>query len=198
MNRLLILSLCLTVASAEVFRQAQGTSTNSPKEVGAAFWKLETEGGRLSPEGWRKAQDFFVRLGAAPQKKNVAVISAKVKCATDERNVKENRTEIVNQCIDLGRIDDRLRYSDPGYDRYDKINVVHILVLTDKHWEVGASGTEKEVIGPLTWRIENPEPVIWITVHAALQYVTKARQETAEPELRKNADRTLAALAKLR
>lgn len=133
----------------------------------------------------------------APQKKIVAVISGKIKYSVDERWVKGNQAEIANECVELGRIDDVLHFT-PTNLASDKKDVVHHLVLTDKHWEIGSDGvTEKEVGGPLAWRIENPEPLLWITVNTAIRYVKEARERTADPTLKKNADQTLAQLKKL-
>lgn len=193
------LSLCLVATLAEVYGQSPGPPTQSPKQVVDEYWKFETEGGRLTPEGWRKAQIFFVRSGPLPPEKNIGVVSerTKAKCSTDERSVSESRATIVNDCFNLGRIDELLHYTAPD-PRYEKTTgIVHNLLLTDKHWEVGPDGTtEKEVTGPLAWRIQNPEPFFWLTVSAAIRYVERAKTETKDPKIKSNAEQTLAALAK--
>jgi hypothetical protein len=197
MKHALSVSLLLTVAALGVCRQSGTKETKSPKEVVEEFWKLETEGGRLTLEGWHKAGIFFVRPSPPPQKKVIAVISGKNKYSTDELWVKEGQAEVDSGCIDLGRIDDALRYTppDPGYI---KTAVRHHLVLTDRHWEFGPDGvTENEVRGPLAWRIENPEPLLWVTVDAAVRYVRETREKTADATLKKNADQTLSKLKRL-
>jgi hypothetical protein len=197
MKHILMVSLFLTVAALGVCGQSGTKETKTAKEVVEEFWKLETEGGRLTPEGWYKAGIFFVRPSPPPQKKTIAVISGKYKHSVDERWVKGNQAEIANECFDLGRIDYALRYTAPD-PRYYKTDVLHHLVLTDKHWELGPDGvTEKEVNGPLAWRIENSEPVLWITKDTAVRYVKEAREKTTDPTLKKNADQTLTTLRSL-
>ncbi len=152
----------------------------------------------MTPEGWRKAAIFFVHPGSPPQKKTIALTSGKYQCSAGERWVKGNQAEIANGCFDLGRIDHALRYAPPD-PRYYKIAVIYHLLLTDKHWEIGPDGVaEKQVTGPLAWRIENAEPIFWLTVETAIRYVTEMRDKTTDPAIKKNAEQTLAKLKKLR
>lgn len=196
MKHISIASFFLMLVVPGVCAQSGTKEINSPKQVVEEFWKLETEGGRLTAKGWYKAGVFFVRPGPAPRKKTIAITSGKHKCSVDERWVRGNHAEIANQCFDLGRIDNSLRYTPPDSLAY-KINLVYRLTLTDKHWEIGPDGvTETEVSGPLAWRIENPEPVLWLTVGAAARYVREQRDKTSDPAIKKNADQTLAALLK--
>jgi len=156
MKNILVVSLFVILAAPSILGQSQPGKTKSPKEVVQEFWKLETEGGRLTSEGWHNAGIFFVHPGPLPQRKTIEVISGTYKYSVDERWVKENEAEIANGCFDLGRIDDSLRYTPPD-PRYEKTAALYHLVLTDKHWEIGPDGvTEKELSGPLAWRIENP------------------------------------------
>jgi hypothetical protein len=122
----------------------------------------------------------------------MAVISGKNKYSVDQRWIKGHEAEIANGCVDLGRIDATLRYTRSG-SHYDKSAVIYHLVLTDRHWEFGLDGiTEKEESGPRAWRIENPEPLLWITVDTAIRYVKEAREKTTDPTIKKSADQTLA------
>ena len=169
----------------------------SAKEVVEEFWKLEIQGTRLTNEGWRKADIFFLHPSAPPQKKTISIVSGKDPCSAGERWVKGNRAEIANGCFGLGRIDDQLRYT-ASDSAYDKIAVVYHLVLTDKSWELEPDGiTEKQVSGPATWRIENPEPILWLSVDTAVRYVTKMRDKTTDPIIKRNANETLSKLMKL-
>jgi hypothetical protein len=200
MKHILSVSLFLMVVASGVCGQTGTKETKSPKEVVEAFWKLETEGGRLTPEGWHNAGSFFVRPSPPPQKKTIAVISGKYKYSVDERWVKGNQAEIANGYVDLGRIDSDLHYSPPDSRFYDnKTAVLYHLVLTDRHWEIGPDGiTEREVSGPLAWRIEKPEPILWITVDTAIRFVKGVGEKTTDPIIKKNAEQTLAKLMALR
>ncbi len=148
MKHVLMVSLLLIVGALGAYGQSETKEAKSPREVVEEFWKLETQGRRLTPEGWRKAAIFFVHPGSPPQKKTLAVISGRNKYSVDERWIKGDRAEIWNGCIDLGRIDDALRYTPPD-PRYDKAVVSY-------------------QSGPLAWRIENPEPIFWLTVETAI------------------------------
>jgi len=197
MKRPLILSLFLMVVASRACGQSGTIEPKSPKEVVEEFWKLETEGGRLTPKGWYNAGIFFVRPSARPQKKTIAVISGRNKYSVDQRWIKGNQAEIANGCADLGRIDAILRYT-ASDSRYDKSAVIYRLVLTDRQWEFGLDGiTEKEESGPRAWRIENPEPLLWITVDTAIRCVKEAREKTTDPTIKKNAGQTLAKLMQL-
>ncbi|HTS13875.1 MAG TPA: hypothetical protein VMH00_17270 [Candidatus Limnocylindrales bacterium] len=48
------------------------------------------------------------------------------------------------------------------------------------------------------WKIENPQDGAWASVSAAARYVKEARSKTTDPVMQKNADATLAILAKFR
>src|SRR5438270_13832882 len=85
---IVVVGVCLTIAALSV-SGGQGTpNEKSPKEVVEEFWKLETEGGRLTPEGWLNADIFFVRPEPLPRKKIIEVISAKYKYSVDVRWIK--------------------------------------------------------------------------------------------------------------
>ena len=103
----------------------------------------------------------------------------------------------MNECIDQGRIDDALHYMPPD-SSHEKVWVNHLLVLTDKYRELDADGTsEKQERGMYAWRIQNAEPVVWLTVDTAIWYVTKTRESASDPLIKKNADQTLARLKTL-
>jgi hypothetical protein len=61
-------------------------------------------------------------------------------------------------------------------------------------YEVKVTGAS----GSTEWRIEGPVPEPVVTVDAAIRYVTVLRGNTADPIIRKNVDRTLAALTHFR
>jgi hypothetical protein len=52
--------------------------------------------------------------------------------------------------------------------------------------------------GGQEWRIEGPVPEPHLTVDAAIRYVNEIRANTKDATIRKNADRTLAALKHIR
>jgi len=56
----------------------------------------------------------------------------------------------------------------------------------------------KEVSGAREWRIEETDAAIWLTVETAIRYVTQMRDQSNDPVIKRNADRTLAVLARHR
>jgi hypothetical protein len=52
----------------------------------------------------------------------------------------------------------------------------------------------KEMVGPGRWKILDAPADQWITVPAAIRYVTQMHDSTTDPVLRRNADATLRTL----
>lgn len=199
MKHILTISFLAALAAPSILSQSQPQETKSPKEVVEEFWKFEAEGGGLTPDGWREAATFFVRPGPPQQRKIIGVIFKKY--SVDQAWVKGDRAEIHVGYDDAGEIDNSLRFSLPQQDpRFEyKTTVVHHLVRTDRQWEIGPDGvTEKEVSGPLAWRIEGPTGDPFVTVDTAIRYVRDRRNKTTDPNIRKNAEATLAKLLKFR
>src|SRR5436190_1862095 len=63
-------SVLFVIAAA----QPSLASKKSPKTVVEEFWKMDTEGGRLTEAGWRAADAFFVRPVEPPEDKVILVI----------------------------------------------------------------------------------------------------------------------------
>jgi hypothetical protein len=160
----------------------------SPKEVVEEFWRLETQGVRLTEEGWRTTDHFFAHPIPAPSKRTIAVISQKYKYSIDELHVKGNQAEIEIAYVDLGEIDDTLRYRPPGASYTKPVLRFHV-VLTDGAGTGGREGS--------SWKIEKPGPIMWVTLDTAIRYLTLTRGKSTDTAIRKNADRTLAELASL-
>jgi hypothetical protein len=76
---------------------------------------------------------------------------------------------------------------------------VYDLVLTDTHWELERPGESlKEMKGTPQWRIETFEIQPWVTIEAAIRYLTRLRDESSSPTIRRNAEKSIAALRGLR
>lgn len=65
------------------------------------------------------------------------------------------------------------------------------LLLSDKHWEIAADGSVKELDGPPAWRIRDTSFEPLITLDTAIRYVKQAPEKTTNPTIQKNAARTL-------
>lgn len=189
-----------------IFTQAPNAAEKSPKEVVEEFWRMETEGGRLTTEGWYKASRFFIRLGpgSAPPKKVLHVIRSGRDDTLEETARTENWAEVSVSTNQLGEIDPGLRFrASPQHGPYGleilKGPIVTFdLVLTDKHWEVNRDGgRSKELTTPPQWLIDCAERELWVNLDAATHYVKDMRDKTRDPGVKKNADEVLAKLMNL-
>ena len=216
MGRIVVLGF-LSAIPAQM--SAQGSSApQSPKEVLQAYRKMDSEGQRLTTNGWYRACKFFVRPGRPPQRYVVAV--------TDGERVTDpdpwfkggnNRVEISVVCSALGQIDSSGRFTsvvapnliDPSgrplrQPVTSQINGpaptvrVYDLVLADTHWELepGREGL-REMKGPPEWRIEAFELEPWVTIETAIRYLTKLRDESSSDSIRSNAEKSIAILRRL-
>ena len=73
------------------------------------------------------------------------------------------------------------------------------LVLTDTYWDLGPGpGAPSAVVGSPEWRIETFESEPWITIDTAIRYLTGLRAESKSETVKNNAERSIAALRRLR
>ncbi len=162
------------------------------------FWKLETDGGRLTPEGWNKANAFFVRSTTPPTKRIILVIDKDF--SVWDPVVKGNTADVIVGVHGICEINSELRSSRWPPAATGKDGAFWKLVLTNKHWELGTDGNAaREVTGSAEWRIDSAGSggtgnEIWLTVGAAIRYVTQMRDKTTNPVVKQNADRTLSIL----
>jgi len=194
--------LAAAAVSAVVLTSMSGQSApaggKSPKEVLELYRKVDSAGGRLTPSGWREAADFFVRPSLPPQDMAMTVM-------TGERvtgvKVTDNRAELWILFSGEGRIDSRGRFTRtiaPGLNGPAAIEQQYFLILTETHWELGASReAPRQVKGPLEWRIETFESEPRITVEAAIHYLRELRDSATDPQVKRNADHSIATLKHL-
>ncbi len=100
------------LATGNAIAQAPGEGSKGPKQVVEEFLAMETNGGRLTPEGWHQAEAFFVRPAPEPSGRRIVVISPNY--SVYETWTKGDRAEVYNDCEGLGRIDPALRYTPPA------------------------------------------------------------------------------------
>jgi hypothetical protein len=201
-QRLSVFVNVLVFAATAAFAQAPAPSPKQPLEVVKRFWTLETAGKRLMPGGWRETASFFVRPSPPPREKVIHVVWHD-SVAENSRGRTAHRAEVYAAFVNLGRLDSSLRFVQAPERTVDGslIGVTmekFVVVLTDKYWEVGADGRLKEAAGAEEWRIQESPPDLYITVEAAIRYVTQEREQAKDPVVKKNANRTLAALKRVR
>lgn len=175
--------------------QASRLST-APVDVVKEFFDAETRGLRLTDEGWYKAGHFFVHPIPPPSKKEILIIDKTYSVWDHPKTIKTNTLRFTVVVTPIWRMDSAMRLSPPslGYELYEAEDVI----FGNEHWEFGPDKNLTEESGPPEWRFALSPAEIWITPDVAVRYVTDVRAKTTDPAIRKNADATLAVLAKLK
>jgi hypothetical protein len=186
-----IVSLILVTQVLSLAQSSAGP-TKSPKAVVEEFWKMDTEGGRLSDEGWRAADRFFVRPIERPKEKIICIFDYGFNVSF--QRLRDDTAEvIVNTAGTVWNLDPKMRLSicsDQGKDLW-----LNKLVLTSKHWELAPDHrTPREVSGPPEWRFEKESNYVYLTVETAIRYLSQVRDTTTDPVIKKNAEQSLATL----
>ena len=200
MKWMLISIISLASMTSALSAKSPVAPEKSPKEVSEQFYRMERAGARLTPEGWHRAAGLFLRPGAPTQDKKIFIVKNDVMSDT---KVEGNRAEFYVQYLQLGQLDSSGRFLKESKEPLEagpiSVRVLYNLVLTDRHWELGAErGEAKEVKGSPEWLIEGFQPWLWITVDTALRYLTELRDKASDRGIKENADRSIAALKRLR
>jgi hypothetical protein len=191
-----VLFLWVTTATAQT-----PLSHGKPTEkVVIQYEKLVADGAFLTPEGWKQAGKLYDRSGPFPRGGVISLMSTGG--ALGENWINDGRAEVETKWTDyLGTVDSALRYQPPKYEysvRPTMTVYVFHLVYTNKHRDIGANGeTIREVTGPWEWKMEDPPIARWATVDRTIVYVSLMRDKSNDPGIRKNADKTIAALKRL-
>jgi len=220
MKNLLRFVLLITLAVIQVQAQSSASRVRTPKDIVQKYWEFEIEGGRLTAEGWNKANAFFVRASARPKTLVIFVVRGDYAVWDPIVNgavIRENSTEwersvkgstaLVGVGLEgiLGEVDSSTLRFKPHVTDAIKEGAAFNLILTDRHWDLEPNGvTPKEVTGPLEWKIDTPDnnsrlnSRIWLNKYSAIRYVTKVRDATTDLVVKKNANETLSILGRSR
>jgi hypothetical protein len=169
----------------------------SPDEALDKYYKMVNDGDLLTPEGWVRAAKLFVRQSAA-SKDGVIFVTTKFPLGNGPMDVNGDHAVSYQKWVDnIGTIDAVFRFHPPPKENLEVEGIMRIfrLVLTGKHWELAHDGRgEKELNGPIEWRIEGSMTLRSTSREAVIRYLTEKRDEIADPIVRKNVDRTLSIL----
>jgi hypothetical protein len=171
-------ALALAYSSSGQQRQAP-----SAGDVFARFCKLDAQGGQLTHDGWRTIAALFVNPGTHRHDRIIVTDG----CGSLGQSSEGEPIAVGRECIEYGQIDlPQVRFSaldglPPGVKIHDLYNVVKIPT---------ASG--------MVWRIEGPVLEPRLNVATAIRYVIELRANAKDAIVKKNADRTLAALRHFR
>jgi len=176
---------------------------------------MDSEGGRLTTNGWYRAARYFVKPPLLPRYRIVEVI--KNETIEEHPRIIGNRTEVYTRFDFLGQIDSAGRFTSlvapsllDSSGHYRKkpwgpelhgpayFSAVYELVLTDTHWEFAPGHKDlQEVRGAPEWRIEGAWRTPAVTVPAAIQYLTRLHDESGSEVIKRNATKSIADLQRL-
>jgi|SRR5580700_78650 hypothetical protein len=200
MARLYAFALFLAVVATESGAQDRQARPRPPEEVLNQYLEMINDGTLLTSQGWKKAALLFELPSPLPRQKLIYV-------TTSHRTVGKiqaqgNRVEVDENWVDpLGTIESSLRYRPPPKQAHEVEGTIFVyrLVLTNKHWEPAPDGgSPRESTGPQEWKIEGSMKLREVALDAAIRYVAMLRDKTTDPEVKRNADETLAVLKQRR
>lgn len=169
---------------------------------------FELRGERLTLAGWRRAgNQFFDKPEPFSPIQEIHVVSGKFSLRLDTLTQGPAATVEADFPICEGRIDSELHFHPfdegvpPGVGVRADCWEIYKLIFDRQDWEVGANGKVTPFTGTVNvegMRIDGFPRYLVLDRAAAIRYVTAARNKSNDPTVKKNADRTLAALAKMR
>ena len=167
----------------------------TPVEVVKQYIQMDLKGKRLTSNGLNEMGRLLVQAGP-PGWKNIEVTKEIAAGNAAIRN--GNRAEVSVVSFRWGRLDPQTALFEKDSTSGVKLIGNYDLALVNEKGElvpdVSAAG---DVNGSLEWRISRPLLVPRISVETAIGYVTKIRDETDDPAIKKTASQTLAKLRNL-
>ncbi len=179
-----------------------GPAPETSSRIAREFLHMENVS---SPNQWSQFGKFFVET-PNPQWDKVHIADIVDDGADDTKDdIDWDQADYVVAANSLGELDSSLRLSNYPSFRiplvttsasacYGDDHVGFTLLLTNRHWEISQDGAVKEIVGPLTWRIQDSSFEPLITLDTAIRYVKEARDKTTNPLFKMNAARTLTIL----
>jgi hypothetical protein len=178
---LAVAALCLGVTGST----AQVLQNKKPTEVLIKrYEKMVEDGALLSPEGWKRASAMFERTIDYPVNSDIELIS--IPGIIGETRRDRNRAQVETKWGDS-----HLRYRTiaPGgcIMIMESFSLVFVQQVRARR---GAAGSQNSG----EWKIERAPQTRAAPVAVAIKYVEEMRAKTADPLIRRNAARTIAAL----
>jgi hypothetical protein len=156
----------------------------SAKEVFARFCELDSQASQLTPDGWQRIAALFWNPGKAQRTRIIVTDGDGQFHPTPERE----KILVGREYIEYGQI------SLPGLH----FSAIDGLPPGVKIREALPVESRTLPGGEAAWRIEGTVPDPLLSVDEAIRYVSTVRAATNEDPIRRNADRTLAALKHFR
>jgi hypothetical protein len=170
----------------------------SKTEVVDEVWRIATQGGLLTADGWSKACGLYTNPVPFPGNKEILVVSNQWGPAYD---FKGDGTQIEVGYAERGKIDSELRYTPPRKTEFiGTAFQYHLIAVPSYLMTYGPDGKtliKKTPAGYRGWQIQGSPGTPWTTVNTAIRYVLEMRMKTEDAALKKNADETISKLLKL-
>jgi hypothetical protein len=165
-----------------------------PETVLAQFIAIEADGIAITREGSRVLDPLFGHPMEWRQDKIHVARGYVVK----EAKFSGSKADLYVDYAALGDLDSSLRFTSVA--QAGSVVREDFKMIYDNKYSLPTGGnvTPKEFVGPSRWQIEDAHPEQWLTVNAAIRYVTKTRNATPDPAVKANAEETLATLGPYR
>jgi hypothetical protein len=164
-----------------------------PGKIIEQYLQMAAEGDLLTSKGWNRVNALFSTPNPEPKDNTVFVTTTHY--SVTERWIKNNQAEVQDAWWDpVGSFDSTLRYTPaPNSQSEGNIGIYH-LTLIARRPERRTDGVAHEATDAPQWRIEGPLTRRWTTVEAAIRYVSLMRDNSDDPLVKQNAEKTLEAL----
>jgi hypothetical protein len=159
------------------------SADSAARDIVVRFCELDAQGAQLTAEGWQKVSALFVQPGV-PRREVIMVVRDFV---VSHPFPESHKVGFIVDYTPVGLIyRSRARFSPLPSSLQIKGDVFVA-------WQSSGQGDKSAM-----WRIEGPVPDPHLTVDTAIRYVTQLRSSAKGDDTKKNADKTLAALKRLR
>jgi hypothetical protein len=192
--------LLCKLLSAAVFTLLAGTTTSiaqilqykEPTEMLVKqYERLRADGALLSPEGWERASRLFKRPKPYPADSEIFLIS--VPGIIGRWTADGDRARVGTKWGDsCGTVDSQMRYKPIMPNVACIMTEESFSLVFVHHPRAKMNGVQEGDIGE--WRIEEAPDARAADIPAVIKYVEKVREESKDPVIRSNADKTIAAL----
>lgn len=191
----------LTVLGTSATTSAQ--TPQEPRSVLETYCKLDAEGTQLKPRGWLQLARMFIPQGEPrPGLIKVTFDRLEIIRGFGIGNVITEGAKAARLTVrysSLGKVDyDSLAFSAAEAQPPRESSDTFRLVLTTTHFDVDSRGYGVLLTGPESWRIEGIPRTPHLTVEVAIGVMVKLRDDATRDEFKANADRTIAALTRLK
>ena len=188
-SRFLVFSIsCL--AATLLMSQTVQDNKQIVQDVVQKYWTMEINGGRLTADGWVRANAFFAHAVARPLNFSIAVIYDDSEPWPPE--IKQNKAEVIIGIGSVGQIGPDLHFTKTKPGIFFKEGLLLHVIQENPPDKSAASATV-----PPRWKIEKPGDLIWLNLSTAIRYVSDERDRTTNSAIKQNAARTLTILRKL-